>query len=130
MTRGRHKDAFVIEEPHGSRFDLALERFLDGNAFEFKQIAFAIDQNGTVRCSVDSSWASSAVTADTARKDLAEGQHVLEELLISSEAFRAAVQGRAVRYDLIEDYGMGSILICSRTGNELTWAPGFPPTSV
>jgi hypothetical protein len=89
-------------------------------------MAFSLDHNGTVRCTVDSSWASPAITAETVRTDLAEGQQVFEELSARSQAFRSAVQSRKVYYELIEDYGTGSILICSLTETELTWAPGFP----
>jgi hypothetical protein len=56
MTRGQHRGAFVIETPEGRRFDAALERFLAGNPFEFRDVAFRLAGDGAVCCAIDSSW--------------------------------------------------------------------------
>jgi hypothetical protein len=129
MTRRYHRDPFVIENPSGPRFELALERFLEGHAFEFKTIAFRTDTDGSVCCVIDSSWAAENVTKETAHRDLAEGQQAFAELSTTSPAFALAVRGRPVRYELIHDYGNGSVLLCSLRDGKLTWSTGHPKAS-
>ncbi len=115
-----------VDATTGSRFDLAMERFRSGNSFEFGGVAFSIDQGGVVRCIVETSWEADKVTAGTANCDLDEGEAAFRFLMNESTQFRAAVTGRPISYELAEDYGMGSISICSRRDGILEWSHGFP----
>src|SRR5687768_3637597 len=126
MTRKQHRDAFVIEEVSGPRFELTIERFRAGEAFEFRDVAFRLGGDGVLLCIIDSSWNGDGITSVTAGKDLDEGRIALKYLLESSVAFAAAARGRPVRYDLIEDYGNGNILIYSKINELVTWSYGFP----
>ena len=126
MTRGMHRDAFTVETPSGVRFELALERFLDGYAFEFREIGFCTAQDGEVVVTIDSSWGLSNVTEENAMADLNLGQSAFRELVSVSGSFASAVSNRSVRYELIHDYGAGSVLLCTVRGNRMTWAPGLP----
>jgi hypothetical protein len=126
VTRGYHRDAFTVEEPRGGRFAAAIERFLSSESFEFQEIAFYLSADGVVCCAVDSSWQPENVTPTTADKDLEEGRAALEYLVQSSPSFADAVRGKPVRYELIHDYGSGSILVCSKMRDVITWAKGFP----
>lgn len=126
MTRGDHRGALRIDEPSGPRFDLALERFAAGQPFEFHDVAFHRDRNGTVYCRIDSSWALENVTPATAAQDLGKAEATLRELVAASVGFASAVECRQIRYELISDYGMGAVLICWRAENQVTWAAGLP----
>jgi len=103
-----------------------MERFRSGESFEFREVAFRMSADGVIHCIVESSWQAENVTYATANGDLDEGEAALEQLMDESSEFRAAVCGCPVSYELVEDYGMGSILICSRRDGILEWAHGFP----
>jgi hypothetical protein len=126
MTRGQHKNAFVVDEVSGPRFELALELFLSGRSFEFHDVAFRAEGDNAVHCIVDSSWEMTNVTMASAAEDLDYGASAFADLLAQSPAFASAVEGRPIYFDLIEDYGNGSILLCTRTNGTVTWARGFP----
>jgi hypothetical protein len=127
MVDRDHRGAFAVDDPSGPRFDLALERLRSGASFEFEDVAFQISEDGALVCVVDSSWEIGNVTESTAASDFAAGQVALEHLLKSSPPFAAAVFGRPVRYELIDHYGTGSVLICSKVGENMTWAGGMRP---
>ena len=129
MTRGIHRDRFVVSTTVGQRFDVALERFLAGQFFGFHQIQLRMLPNGTICCAVDSSWEIENVTAETATTDFEEARDSFDALVAQSPAFASLIQGRLVRYDLVDDYGTGTLLLCSFDGGELAWAPGFPKAS-
>src|SRR5262245_28122951 len=126
MTRVRHRDAFVVEAISGKRFNVALERFLAGRPFEFREVSFAMAPDGTVVVAVDTSWSLSNVTVETATTDFELGQSALRELVSSSGTFASAVHGHPIRYELIEDNGNGSILLCALQDGIMTWAARMP----
>jgi hypothetical protein len=127
MTRGQHRGAFVIEELSGPRFELAMERLRNGQSFELQDVALRLEKTGALVCVVDSSWGIENITLATATNDLRAGEATVDLLLQSSPAFAATVQERPVRYELVEDYGGGSVLICSKVGDVVTWADGVRP---
>lgn len=126
MTRGQHRDAFVVEAASGRRFDLALERFLEGRPFEFREISFAMAADGTVLVGVDTSWSAENVTLERATADLALAQAALHELVSTSSAFASAVGGHPILFELVEDYGNGSVLLCTLDKGRLTWSTRMP----
>jgi hypothetical protein len=126
MVRGQHRNAFVVDDASGPRFELALELFLSGGSFEFRDVAFRVESDNAVHCIVDSSWELANVTQASAAEDLDFGASVLADLLGQSPVFASVVEGRPIHFDLIEDYGNGSILICTRTDETITWTHGFP----
>jgi len=126
MTRGQHRDAFRVEAISGARFAVALERFVGGRPFEFREVSFALTPNGTVVVGVDTSWALASVTAETAAADFELGRSALQELIASAASFASAVEGRPIRYELFDDYGNGSVLLCTLEGGKLTWSAGLP----
>jgi len=126
MVRGQHKNAFVVDDVSGPRFELALELFLSGKGFEFRDVTFRVESDDAVHCVVDSSWDASNVTQASAAEDMDLGASVLADLLGRSPAFASAVEGRPIHFELIEDYGNGSVLICTRTDEVVTWARGLP----
>jgi hypothetical protein len=127
MSRGhRHKGAFVVEALAGPRYELALELFRSGRSFDFREVPLSIGEGGACLCIIDSSWGSKSTTTATATTDFEEAEATLRCILESSQEFALAVQGRPVRYELVDDYGDGSILLCSKAAGVVTWAYGFP----
>lgn len=126
MSRRFRRPGFSVDAAAGSRFDLAMERFRSGEAFEFREVAFCIDRGGVVHCTVESSREAENVTLATAIGDLHEGEAAFRFLMGESPEFKLVVCERPLSYDLIEDCGMGSVLICSRRAGVLEWAHGFP----
>jgi hypothetical protein len=101
MVRGQHRNAFVVDNVSGPRFELALELFRSGEAFEFCDVAFRMESDNAVHCIVDSTWESANVTKASAVKDLNFGASVLADLLGQSPAFASAVKGHPIHFDLI-----------------------------
>lgn len=128
MSRSFRRPGFSVDDATGARFGLAVERFMHGDSFEFRGVAFRMDTDGGVHCSVQSSWDTAEVTAATASKDLDEGVAARRDLSDVSSAFKVAIANAPICYELFEDYGMGSTLICSWREGVLEWAPGFPRT--
>lgn len=110
---------FEVDDVSGARFELALERLCSGHSFEFEGITFRFDVDGALLCEVCSSWGSEQMTAATAWADLERCRSVLRHLLGASGSFLSSVVGHRVRYDLVEDYGTGSILLQSEPGGLL-----------
>jgi hypothetical protein len=126
MTHGQRRTSFSVDDATGSRFDLAMERFRSGETFEFRDVGFRLEADGAVHCIVDSSWSAENTTSASAVQDLDSAEVVFKHLTEHSPEFAATVGGRPVSYDLVEDYGMGSVLICRRRDESLVWARGFP----
>jgi hypothetical protein len=116
----------VIEATSGARFEVALERFLGGLTFEFRGVSFAMAPEGTVVVRAGSSWSPSNVTVESVNADIELCQSATSELVACAEAFASAVRGRPIRYEVVEDWGTGSVLLCAMHGGRLTWSPGLP----
>ena len=121
-----HRGAFVVEALTGPRYELALELFRSGKSFDFRDVSLSIGDDGACLCIIDSSWGSEDVTATTAATDFEEAAATLRYILESSPEFASIVQSRPIRYELVNDYGDGSILICSKADGVVSWAYGFP----
>ena len=57
--------------------------------------------------------------------DLERGKSVIDELLAESADVRKMVQDHGIQYQLINDYGTGSLLIARETDGNLEW--GYTP---
>src|SRR5262245_54556168 len=112
MRRG----GFEVDDVTDARFELALERLRAGHSFEFGGVTFRFDGDGALVCEVCSSWSSESVTPATISADLERCRSVLRHLLDVSDSFSRSVLGHRIRYELIEDYGTGSILLRSEAG--------------
>ena len=126
MSRGSHRDRFVVESPSGHRFDVALSRLVAGHTFAFEHICCSLLPNGVLACSIDSSWSPENVTVETATSDFAGASASLNALLAGSEKFAALARGKPTQFELIDDYGSGTVLLCTLSRGDLVWSPGFP----
>jgi hypothetical protein len=74
------------------------------------------------RCGWTSAWSDpSRVTEEVARGELARAQANVEELF-ADPAFKQLVADRELRYQLVNDYDTGRILLCTLRDGGLDWA--------
>ncbi|HEU0143372.1 MAG TPA: hypothetical protein VFQ47_01185 [Nitrososphaera sp.] len=115
-----------ITEPHGSRFELALELFQDGRAFTFDDVGFWLAPDGALEVRVQTSWYRENVTEQTALNDLERAKNLADFLERASPEFASLVKDRPRRYVLVDDYKMGGIELCRLIDGSLFWSKGFP----
>jgi hypothetical protein len=115
-----------ITEPHGSRFELALERFRDGRAFTFDGVGFWLAPDGVLEARVQTSWFRENVTEQTALNDLERAKNLADTLVEASASFASLVKDRPRRYVVVDDYKMGGIELCRLIDGSLLWSNGFP----
>ena len=114
-----------VTEPHGSRFEVALERLRDGHAFTFRGVGFWLAPDGSLEVRAQSSWRIENTTEQTALSDLENAKNLLAALIKGSSSFASLVMGRAHRFVLIDDYGMGAVELCRLVDGALIWAKGM-----
>ena len=116
-----------ITEPSGSRFELALERMVEGYPFTFQGVRFCFSMDGMLDISVDSSWAFDNITTERALADLQRAQSVYEVLRDTSPAFARSVDKSVLQFILIYDTGNGAVELGRLAGQQIVWAKGFRP---
>lgn len=115
-----------VLEPHGPRFELALDRLRDGNAFSFDGVSFWLALDGYLEVSVESSWRIENTTEQTALADLQRAVNLVNDLVAKSSPFAAVTKAYPQRFILINDYGMGSVELCRLVNGKIVWAKGMP----
>ena len=76
---------------------------------------------GVLRVETASAWSDPRqVTADVARAELGRARANVEDLL-GDTRFKELVGDRVATYELVNDYGTGTLLICTLRGDELDW---------
>ncbi len=118
-----------VLEPHGPRFELALERLRDGDAFSFNGISFWLAPDGYLEVSVESSWRIENTTEQTALADLQRAMNLVNDLIAKSSSFVAVTKAHPQLFILIHDYGMGSVELCRLVDGKIVWAKGMPGTA-
>jgi hypothetical protein len=123
------KNAFVVDEPTGARWELALDLLRRGKGFSIGPVAFRRADSTVVEAAVTSTWQFERVTAARARADLEQARQWTEDLLASDDGFSDAIAGSTVDYVLIDDYGNGAVAICRLVGDDVRWMTpnGQPP---
>jgi hypothetical protein len=120
-------ESLRIDEPEGQRWELALERLRRGEPVLFGNVASVQVEPDAIKVAAFSRWQSENVTAARAREDLVEAARLIDRLSTSDVRFKEIVRGRKAEYELVDDYGKGSVLICRQDrGGRLEWAAGFP----
>ena len=114
-----------ITEPHGPRFELALDRFRDGHAFTLNGVGFWLAPDGALEVSAQTSWFIENVTEQRALDDLDRARRLTDTLIEESPAFASLVKGRPRRYVLIDDYKMGGVVLCRLVDGSLNWSAGM-----
>jgi hypothetical protein len=111
-----------VLEPPGPRFELALERLRDGDAFSFDGVWFWLAPDGYLEVSVESSWRIEHITEQTALADLERAMSLVNDLLAKSSSFSAVAKAHPQRFILIHDYGTGSVAVCRLVDGKIVWA--------
>jgi hypothetical protein len=113
-----------------ARFALAMERFLQGKSFIYKDVRFELESGGTVLCTVASAWSDrNRVTVASAEADLLVAEELHAELVATSREFQRIVHGRPVRFELIVDTGTSGLSVCTKENGVVVWSRGFPRTA-
>lgn len=118
-----------VTELSGSRFDLVLERMIEGYPFTFQEVSFCLSVDATLDISVDSSWAFDNITTERAVADLRRAQSVYD-ILRANPAFTRSTGNSVAQFILIYDTGNGAVELGRLVGPHIVWAKGFRPTDV
>lgn len=116
-------------ELKGSRFDLAMERLRDGHQINYGTVGFVLAPDGFLTGVIPSAWGPEYVTTERAEDDFSRADATLKDVLDASAEFRKVIGPRRIRYELICDYGMGGILLCTKNDEGLHLAEGYPEQS-
>lgn len=111
-----------ITEESQERFNLGIERFLEGRPISFKGFLFSKARNSAV-VHVDSfsDWAPERSTPDMAREKFAESKAVASELANASPAFKAVYESYAHQFNFCYDYGKGAIILATEVNSQFDW---------
>ena len=115
-----------IFEPHGSRFELALELFRDGRAITFNGVGFWLAPDHALEIRVQTNWQRENVTELTAWADLKMAKGLADALEKASPAFASVVKDRSRRYVLVDEYKNGGVELCRLVDGKLFWSKGYP----
>lgn len=112
-----------IDEPTGPRWALALERLVALDPVVVRGASLSLDEPGVIRVEVASAWSDpKRITAAVARAELARAKQTVDDILMGDAAFRAVVRNREPRYELVNDYETGRVLVCTLSDGHLSWA--------
>ena len=115
-----------ILEPHGRRFEAALELLREGTFFTFDGVRFSLSADGLLVVAIASSyWPLENITEQTALADLRRAQSVAEYLAGESPDFQAIYERHEHLFILLNYYGPGGETEVARlVGGEVVWANG------
>jgi hypothetical protein len=123
------RDLFRLDEPGGERWELALDLLGQGTAIVISDVGISLDERSLLRVFVNSSWQLENLTKQSAEEDLARARRVVARLLAADPRFADLAADRRHVYELQQDYGNGSVLLCTLRDGELHWAPGVQKAS-
>ena len=109
------------EERGGHLLDLLRK----GHIFVFADIGFSL-VGESLLVQVASSWQFQNVTEETARRDLDRAQSVLADLKRASAEFATLTDSLRPTYELVDDPGMGPVLLARLRDGELNGATISP----
>ncbi len=115
-----------VLEPHGPRFELALERLRDGDSFSLEGVSFWLTPDGHLEVSVNSSRNIENTTEQTALADLQRAMNLVSDLAAKNPSFASLAKAHPQSFCLIHDYGTGSVELGRFEDGELRWARGMP----
>ena len=118
-----------ILKPYGSRFELALSDFHNGQPFTFRGVKMWLAPDGSFGASINSSWRIENTTEQTALADLQVAKDTVSDLVVENLPFAVLIKGRPQYFVLTHDYGMGSVELCRLVNESLTWAKRMPFSS-
>jgi hypothetical protein len=117
-----------ILEPHGRRFEVALELLQEGtSSFTFDGVTFSLSDDGLLVVAIQSSyWPLENITEQTALSDLRRAGSVAEYLAGENSLFKAIYESHQHLFILVEYYGRGGEMELARLVNgKVVWASGI-----
>jgi hypothetical protein len=102
----------------GSRLDLAIEQLQGGVGFVFDDVWFRKD---ATTLNVEALASVSEVTQEIADQLIRHGRESLERVRAASPNFDKLAGGLTTSFAVIDDYGMGTIVVCRLVGDRVMW---------
>ena len=117
-----------ILEPHGQRFEVALELLREGRSFTFDGVRFSLTPDGLLVVATGSSyWPPDNMTEQTALSDLHRAKNVADYLARENSSFAAIYQKHRHLFLLLNYYGHGGGMEAARlVDDRVVWAKGMP----
>ena len=111
-----------ILEPHGRRFEVALELLQEGRSFSFDGVRFSLAPDGPLIIAIQSSdWPTR--DEQTALTDLRRAKSVADHLAGDNPLFDAIYRKHKHRFILVNYYGHGGEMEVARlVDDEILWA--------
>ena len=130
-------EALKVDEASGQRWKAALEVLAEGGYIRWgsigwrgigltfrSQVGAGPSRVGTtLYVRVPSEWPASSITPSRAEAELRAAQDEIDSLTQNSAEFANLIAGHPVSYELLDDYGTGSVLLAKWTdaGFEYRW---------
>ena len=104
----------------GTRLDLAVEQMATGAGFVFEAVWFR--RNGQkLYCEAVLPLRNRELTPQAASELIRHAQACFQKLRTGSPSFEVAAKNLDVHYSVIDDYGMGTAIVCRLVDNKLVW---------
>lgn len=112
-----------ILEPHGRRFEVAIELLREGASFTFDGVRFSLTPDGLLVATIQSSYAVENIGEQTALIDLRRAKSVADYLAAENAMFNATYQQHPHLFILVNYYGHGGEAEVARfVDGEVVWA--------
>ena len=125
-SNSTHSVHLDVTDASPARFALGIETLLDGGTITLHGVSIAV-RDSQVHVTVCSQWAPENLTETFAREELARAESIYSTLLSQHPFVASRFRRLPVIYELLHDYGMGCVLLCTLTGSRLTWSHPFQP---
>ena len=112
-----------ILEPHGKRFEVALELLLEGRSFTFDGVRFSLSPDEVLLVAIQASyWQGGKTGEETALRDLRRAKSVADYLARANSMFNALYSNHRHLFILINYYGHGGEMEIARlVDGEIVW---------
>ncbi len=120
-----------ILEPHGQRFEVALELLREGKSFTFDGVRFSLTPDGLLGVAIESSyWPPDNMTEQAALSDLQRAKSVADYLARENNSFAAIYRRHRHLFLLLNYYGHGGEMEAARlVDDRVVWAKRMPQAS-
>ena len=110
-----------ISDASPQRFELGIERFLEGESLAYEGIVVYRSPSGVIEVDSYSQWEPEHATEQHAKERIARAKGVVAGIAARSEAFRQEVARLPIEHLFCYDYGTGSFAIAKEVGGVLQW---------
>jgi hypothetical protein len=122
-------DALRIDVVDGPNWQAALELLRDGHVIVYQGVGLELtDVSEPSRVTLNpltariaTQWELGNLTKSRALADLSRGQAIVQALIADNSYIRQLVDDRGLRYELVDDYDTGAILLATLTSGVIEW---------